>query len=319
MHLLKLPPELLLKILQYVGANFFREDVRRLAVCRYWHGLALEILLTHVELNSIGLQCMFRPEATSTSATDSHLEPFKHHLKTLVLEFLLVEQWRSIAILEGSKATTLGQYHQRLVNWSDRFDSDLSKLARCLQGSRSLRELRFRALLISKTGSHLYEDTLSHILSLDTLTVLELETCGTSVVRRKNSPKVHLCSQIAVILPSLYRLRLRLHEICCEVLRAPKQPIHLKDVVINLDTYKSHSEPITRSRECGNDRGIDSLNADLQKQATLLVAQMSQPKIVRVFCYSMNRHKHRYFDALTGKQMVVTQVDFGSQGIPAPE
>ena len=41
-HLLKLPDEMIALIMRYVGAEFFKQDLRRLTICKHWYGLALE-------------------------------------------------------------------------------------------------------------------------------------------------------------------------------------------------------------------------------------------------------------------------------------
>lgn len=48
MALLRPPPELQLRIFEYVGAKFFQEDVYRLDVLKRWYGLTPEVLAGHV-------------------------------------------------------------------------------------------------------------------------------------------------------------------------------------------------------------------------------------------------------------------------------
>lgn len=65
--LLSLPPELLLDIFSFIGAENFRRDVRRLSVCKKWYAYARPILLGNLRLQSTDLLPMLlamRKDAT---------------------------------------------------------------------------------------------------------------------------------------------------------------------------------------------------------------------------------------------------------------
>lgn len=199
--------------------------------------------------------------------------------------------------------------------------NDLSHLATLTKQSRKLRLLRIHATSEVHPGfnlinrrDYLFTSTIRAFLSVSNLTSLELDLCGTSLRpwrHQEPGERFHVCTDIAALLTTLQRLRLRMRDICADVLKPLQHSTHLRlnEVLINLSL--SHESSLitsaTHATHCGSSprMGFLKLKADIQKQAQVLVAQMAAPKKVRILTHAQLNIEMQAFDVLTGRNLAL--------------
>lgn len=158
----------------------------------------------------------------------------------------------------------------------------------------------------------------------NTLTALELDIRGTGFLLCES----HFCPIIGKLLSTVQRLKLRLQEICSDVLNPQVDTkLRLNEVLINLSllhegpNYKESPNYLEYSKCCyvydqtASDQEryetFLQLKQDMQAQARVLVGQMENPKIVRILDHGPEESsrevdegwKMRSLDVLTGRLM----------------
>lgn len=131
--------------------------------------------------------------------------------------------------------------------------------------------------------NYLYAGTICALLSCGSLTTLNLGLLR--VIPKDPKSEWHICDSIAALLPGLRRLRLRMLQICPNALTPlHDDKIQLKEVIVNLGTIIGSMSHSPRCRaQMGSKESISSkLLADLEQQATLLGARLTNPEMVRV-------------------------------------
>ncbi|KAM5439477.1 hypothetical protein MferCBS31731_004574 [Microsporum ferrugineum] len=333
MSLLDLPSEILLWVLECLGASFFRDDIGRLTVCKRWYGVAHHIFYADIELQAGTLSKLFAHPSLPTRA---HL--FKHSLKILTVELRGFMDWNRVCIQDLDD----GNIQPYIDSWTSSINNNLSKLAAYIHEGKVLRTLRFTAwseftpiFPTLPRRDYLYFDTIFNFLSLDSLTVLELDTCGShfihyGVSQSQSGRQRHICQHIAALLPQLHCLRLRLREICPLALQPQGADTpYLKSVIVNLSLSNEPSDitSASYSRRCGSSErpGFPQLRSDMEDQATRLAGQMSYPVIVRVLFHPHNGcsslgWKQEYLDVLTGKRATLEpSIPWDEDGETEPE
>lgn len=300
MYLLKLPPELLLLITQYLGASFFRDNLRRLTLCKQWYPFARTVLLADLRLSAKSLaRVLFAPGAAR------RLELLKSTLRGVEFALDGFDDWESILPTTTTTALSLSgdtspptvwneddsQAEAARTKWTTRLDDNLSEFSAFLRTCRNLRTFRFTAfsechprLPGLPRRDYLYEPTMSRLLSLSTstsnLTALELDTCGTSFVSRNDhqgQQQIHVCSHISRLLSQLHCLRLRMLHICPDALCPPvdgdTRQLKLNELIVNL-SLANESPEITSAaypQRCNTSGGgFLQLRAEIEEQARLL-------------------------------------------------
>ncbi|EFQ99192.1 hypothetical protein MGYG_02206 [Nannizzia gypsea CBS 118893] len=313
--LLGLPAELLLWVLELLSASFYRDDIRRLTVCKQWYPAAHVVFYSDIYLQAESLSRFLLRPSHSTSDDSS-----KHKWNHLAIELRGFESWDS-TYAQGLDDQAI---QASLGSWTRNLNSDLTKLATWLQGSRTLRTLRFTAwsefnpkLPMLPRREYILMDKILGLLSLGRLSVLELDTCGSNFIHQDESQlhsrhQMHICQDIAALLPQPHRLRLRMREICPLVLYTQDSAVpYLRSVIVNLSLSNEPSgiTAASYSRRCGSsDRsGSLKLRSDMEGQATRLAEQMTHPATVRVIFHPHNGcfasgWKLQYFEILTRKR-----------------
>jgi hypothetical protein len=284
MALVQLPSELLLRILGYVGSQFFSQDVRRLAVSKRWYSIAWLILAEECHLTCRTLP-RFLTNEEAFERTQTHL--------------------RSIDLLVAFQAPShLELYFEE--PWLAETNDRLTKLAVKLRRCPLLGRLH---LVLSNNVFGLQPSSIPGLLSLPNLTTLELEVGYHSVIPVRDDRK-HLCCCINALLPSLRRLRCRMISVCERLLEPlpTEQPLELEELILNLTDdeaiifYGASDFP----RRCLDDRNRDfSLVRDaVEAQATALAARMRNPRMVRIISYRERTAPSNVyaFDALSGRR-----------------
>ena len=322
MSLLRLPPETLIQVLDYVGSSYFREDLGRLTVCKQWFGFARTACFKNLSLSQKTLQRLLSSRDAGRS-----LLLVKDSLKTLVLELKGFEDWSSIPEPQSypqdanslDASSWVGDHGGALLAaWTTVLENDLAQLAIITKKSRKLRAIRLQASSESHPllphlprRDYLSLSTIRVLLSVENLTVLELDLCGTLLIPRpEHRDDFHICTSIGALLSTLRRLRLRMRSICADVLRPQHHETNLRlsEVLINL-SLSNESPTITsavHSTRCGSTgEGFLKLKADIEDQAEALAAHMVSPKTFRILTHSLPQLKMQSLDVLTGKCMIL--------------
>ncbi|KAF2183367.1 hypothetical protein K469DRAFT_690114 [Zopfia rhizophila CBS 207.26] len=298
MSLLRMPTELLLQILGCLGSSFFCEDPRRLAVSRQWFLLARKVFLEDVRLSPKSLeQLLYNPSESRLAALKQNLRSIDLQLNGLENKKSKVSDWDRCLWLAPCAAT---------------LDQELNGLITILQDCKKLRALRLTASREFPATSlridrfiYLWSCRVLKLITLDNLTTLTLDTCGTMLpgIGPHHEGK-HLCASISSLLTTLRHLRLRMRSICPVAFRLPKgdTPLPLMEVVVNISIYgdspKDH--PTLYSRKCGFNLRRRHPLKEMQDRAKLLVARMSLLRRVRILSGPAGHLKS--WDALTGKR-----------------
>jgi len=256
-QLLHLPSEIIFAVLHRLGYEFFAEDVGRLAICRRWLAVALEVL-RDLRLTSprLRLPC--------ASAILAHAQPV---LFSLNLD------------LEGGD------------------DVENSRIAYYIlhrhleRPCPTLRRLRIK-LGESWDFPPMLRAIHSLVLSARDLTTLDIDTSIFQPPSYSPDPKAlrhnaqhfkyHLCEALnRLMLTSLRTLRCKMHFMCLELLEIP--PGHsggltnLQEVVVEILGIEMETCPRRLSRVDGQvTMGV------IQEQALTLVQQMQRPVMVKL-------------------------------------
>ncbi|KAK2810278.1 hypothetical protein FQN50_003009 [Emmonsiellopsis sp. PD_5] len=306
MSLLQLPPELLFEIMEWLGPPFFRYNLARLTICKDWYYLARKVFLGHVTLSA---NCLERLLASPRS------ESFKQYLKTLSLEFSGHEEPRTLPLEDWRRLTREKQEYYREA-WTVLLNNNILELATLLGDCGALDTISLSALEPlhdppSVRSGYLHGSSLAGLLSLKSITVLELDTYGSPDLSNEGC---HICACIGAMIPQLRRLRVRMCEICPDVLRPGESstgPLFLEEVIVNLsipNTMSRSKLPARYAKRCGSSPGrFGQLRPDIEEQAALLIQQMARPRRVRILWHAFPSLEKLSFDALTGKRMVLDE------------
>jgi hypothetical protein len=313
--LLQLPTEILIYIFNHVGSSYFRSDISRLTICRQWSELARTACFQDFYVDQKTLRRLSSPLYTELS-----LRQIKDCVEALFLDLKGFEDWDSSPVWH--------LYQMRLL-WRTELNNDLLYLAKIMGQSRKLRIMRIRTtsevnphLPHSQRGDYLFLSTIRAFLSASNLTNLELDLCGIHIVSltsEEYSIESHVCTDIATLLTTLRRLRLRMRSICANVLelRQHGNNLRLEEMIINL-SLSNESPQITSASHakcCVPSTDLLQLKADLERQAQALVAQMAAPKIVRILTHALPSFEMRAFDVLTGKNVKLGEgADWDDEG-----
>ncbi|KAI1362773.1 hypothetical protein F5Y08DRAFT_329846 [Xylaria arbuscula] len=320
MPLLRLPNETLTQIFDQVGSSFFREDLGRLTVCKYWFEFALPACLKCITLSQETLRSLI------ASGIMERLSPLKNSVETLDIELrgyqVCISKYYPQEHTLGSNALMATASNETardnpVKTWMKVLNNDLAKLAIIAQQCRRLRTLYIRAWRslspepLDMPDDYLLLPTMQSLLSAENLSVLVLDL---SVDLLKSPGKQekdnHICPTIGALLCSLRTLHVRMRSICPDVLKPwnHKDRLHLREVVINL-SLTSNLAGITsaaHSKRCGSrEGGLLQLRDDMLVQADVLATRMSSPKIMRILTHSLPQFEKHSLDVLTGKTMIL--------------
>ncbi|KAH7019870.1 hypothetical protein EDB80DRAFT_701705 [Ilyonectria destructans] len=320
MSLLKLPPETLRQIFDYLGSSFYREDLGRLTVCKQWFEFAHPACYNSITLSQDTLRMLISSGDTKSPS------PLKDNLETLDLK--LRGYQASISTFypqeypqesNGLKAPAPNEAptDNPVEAWIQVLDNDLAQLAIIAQQSRRLRILRIRAWSspspepVDSPEDYLSLPTMKALLSVKNLSVLVLDLSASFLVSpREQGNSGHICPAIGALLCTLRTLHVRMRSICPDVLkpRDPNENLRLSVAVINLSLTMDLPgiTSAAHSRECGPPGGgLLQLKADIQERAEALVARMASPKTVRILTHSLPQFETQSLDVSSGKIMIL--------------
>ncbi|KAI7787772.1 hypothetical protein LA080_014144 [Diaporthe eres] len=292
--LLSLPPELLLPIFSFIGGKNFRQDVRRLAVCKMWYAYARPVLWNSLSLRMTWrLLPVVRAMGTGTLAAAQKLT--KHIDLTLR---------RTSSRLDPQDLA-----HSPI--------EDLEELASELKDFAALRTLVIRPEGHGWLYSIMPIRIFSSFASLHQLTSLEMDLADMVF---DPSPRPHLCESLSQLIPNLKRLRCRLPRICLDLLGSP--PGDLEELIVNISPRKYAR---LYSRGCSEDISHDfdyaRLRARMETGLLQFAGSMHDPKIVRLIHRLRYRGRNRYaFDAIQNRRLFLgTSTAWDADGVLLPE
>ncbi|KAK1762841.1 hypothetical protein QBC33DRAFT_480848 [Phialemonium atrogriseum] len=304
MLLLQLPPELPLYILDYFGPEFFLQDICRLTISKKWYDLGWKILVGDLQLTATSLGMFTRDEAV--------LRRSQPHIATLELFLEGYEDRRPL--LPTDRRGIRPDDTDAVDGWTVNLNSSLAKLAAMLQRCPGMRCLKLKArperpgLGLRRQG-YLMVKPLGDLLSLRHLTNFAFRHWGLYPQSQACDPGIHLCRSINALLRSLRRLHCRMDSICESLLELPPHdtPLNLEEVIINL-SLSELSDAITSYRYPNRCQPIPSetflqLKEAIENQATTLLRQMSNPRMVRVISHEVPSLGISAFDAMTGQRV----------------
>ncbi|KAH6637218.1 hypothetical protein F5144DRAFT_569932 [Chaetomium tenue] len=290
MTLLQLPSEILLHILDHVGASFFHQDTNRLRVSKRWYSLAWLILARDPHLS---LQTLARLLANEEAF--GRIQPHVGSVN-LVLHFV-----------DKTAPDRPNVNDKRVVEANSHLDQLAVLLRQCpqLKALSIVAQVNFFGLSTGSIGS---------LLSACPLTSLHINIPTRLALWRGrpgyNDHIAHLCCCINALLPSLRRLRCRMHLICDRLLEPlpddTNGPLKLEELIINF----THSPFIGRGR--WNPRSCDSILAPfthtqhvVEAQAAALAARLPNPRMVRVIGHGSRELRGIYaYNAITKRREI---------------
>ncbi|OAL05120.1 hypothetical protein IQ06DRAFT_333335 [Phaeosphaeriaceae sp. SRC1lsM3a] len=326
MSLLQLPPETLIQIFDYVGSSYFRSDLSRLTVCKQWSKFAYTACFCTFHVTQKQLRRLL-----SSPYVELSLPLVKDSMETLELDLKGFEDWDLLPVYDYvwqngnvEPHSSWNGDHGSAVRaaWTTELNNDLLYLSTIMKQSRKLRTLSIQTtaelhpiVRSQLPRSYLFASTTSAFLSASNLTSLDLDLCGSLLISDQNQEldgEFHACTSIAALLSTLRRLRLRLRIICPDALK-PRQHstnLSLNEVLINLS--KINKSPLDTAGGCAKccdsyPATFDQMQADMERQAQVLMAQMENPKVVRILMHTMPRCEMRAFDALTGRYVKLAE------------
>ncbi|KAH8648485.1 hypothetical protein BX600DRAFT_517868 [Xylariales sp. PMI_506] len=250
MSLLKLPPELLLDIIKYLGHAFFRDNVGRLSICKQWHASAWPYFAQDLRLT-----CDTLEENHLVRDHEAFMTRRQACITTVVLD---LQHYPWSALTEQILSDTVSPL--RVEDWmleKERLNTALANLATGLRRCPRLRSLKLDAcnprMLQHHTGmprdwdrGFLLLRPLAELCSMRQLTTLELDTAGSYPHPRLRDgdpepPYVHICKCINALLPTLRRLVCCMDNIC-EVLLSQQRSTPAEDDTGNSSTGSNHGD-----------------------------------------------------------------------------
>lgn len=300
---MELPPELLSHILEFLGPDYFRQDISRLTVSKRWFTLAWPILVSRLELTAASLKVLAGNDAAILRRSLPHITTIELSFRGFVPDAAQVDSHDADS--ESSVAAAVNV-------WTIQLNSDLVNLAALLRQCPRLRYLKLRAEPQGREGyllrpGYLVATPLADLLSLRHLTSLELDIFGS--YSRSRHPDMHLCDFINSLLPSLHRLRCRMSRMCERLLElsASGTPLSLEEVIISLCrtdrlsavTHYQYTDPC----ECSKHESVVDFHLGIEDQARTLSSRLRSPRMVRIIWEDVPGRGISALDAVTGRRI----------------
>ncbi|KAF2231540.1 hypothetical protein EV356DRAFT_579082 [Viridothelium virens] len=297
--LLGLPPELLLMILELLGAAFFREDIRRLTVCRTWFTLAHDVFSSEVIISPHVLHRFISSVNRKAAALS------KGNLKSVYLEVDGRGKWESIKWPWLPHPPSQSILNQALTELVALVGSSKHSISLHVKAWSVLAGFRHSE---SFARDYLCGSTLRDLLLANVLSELVLDTGGIRLLPRDATESdFHFCTFISAQLANLRRLTLRMRRICPVALTPPSSDmaLDLRHVIVNLSLFDEvvFETCAAYSTRCGMVRKGDlELKTEIEEQAKALATQMIHPETVMIMTHTSPGVTSQSFDILKNKR-----------------
>lgn len=294
--LLSLPPELLLPIFSFVGAENFRQDVRRLAVCKTWHAYARPVLLSSLCLDTRGLGLSPMLQALEEGET---LAAARRLTKDIDLTLRAEDRFPLPDCLPNATRSALEDLSEKLKS----FDA--------------LRTLGIHTEGIHTEGpsgrmpSIMPIRTILSLCTLHQLTSLDLDFSNTTCIP---SGVLHPCEPLSQLIPSLKRFQCRLPVICNELLGS--SPGNLEVLIISISFRKGDDLRFyprlcsPKSGQLEHESPYHKVRINLEADLLQFAKSMNAPKTVRLIHNRRFRgHQVFAFDAIQNRRLRLRSSD----------
>lgn len=270
--LFSMPAELLLSIFSLVGAENFRQDVRRLAVSREWYAYARPILLGELRLCADLFPMLLAMDDSDTLAAAQQLT------KRIDVDTKM-RKW----------------------NPQNAAERNLEKLASKFKTFTALRTLVIRPWGWSywRMPSRVF----CSLATLQQLTSLEMDLEDGYI----EDFRPHLCDSLSRLIPTLKRLRCRLPQVCGDLLDGP--PGDLEELTLAIshsEGLQFYSTPCLSSGM----HHPSQMQAALEERLLQFAASMRSPKIVRLIFTRSDELDFFAFDAIANRNFWLGPVPY---------
>ncbi|OQE94262.1 hypothetical protein PENNAL_c0004G09995 [Penicillium nalgiovense] len=299
MMLQTLPVEIICTIIRFIGSDQLRkQEACCLSVCKRWYAIAKPLLLEDLKLS-----------ATQLVHAPHNVQPkLRTFLRHLTLDVHGPKGWpaeQDITKL-NEILTLLVERNNRLASFTLRVRSEFDPASPLTPRQRysSWDPTRFLSILGTSNLSHLVIDTFGSELS----------------------SAIHLCPQLALQIPSLKSVRLRMRRICRQILEFPQGDnvirSQLESLVINLSVPSVDQFFARFSRHCTEPGLSSELYDEMITTGTEIARQTPRLKVFKIVCY---RHRIVCSDTvvmncITGiKTMIPGSWAWGDEGDPEPD
>lgn len=289
MLLVSLPPKLLLRIFSLVGAEFFRQDIRRLTISRRWYDFAWPALVEHLSLPTARSVVAF-------SASTDLLQRTKRYITSLSLTLNY----------PGSSSDIDDTAVAKLEEWLAEVRVSFAHLTAALRDSPRLRTLSIQVAIFHLPKNPLREQYVKALVTRHQTSLQPVDAAGSSPSPGGEDASTHpgpcFCRSIKTLLPQLRKLHCQMDFVCPLLLAAPEDNstlLDLDEVIVKLSRraapavprvglYASHCQPTT----IVNVR----FTRDMEAEATILASRLRDPKVVRIVTWE--NQGYLSFDAL---------------------
>ncbi|KAL2851155.1 hypothetical protein BJY01DRAFT_120197 [Aspergillus pseudoustus] len=302
MPLHALPTEILCVILRFVGSQELRKhNARCLLVCKWWHAIAEPILYEDLGVSANQLLRLPRSAQGKLARHGSRLRVYASRAK----------DWPSSLVEDND-------------NLNDRLDMLLSQGA-CLKSFSLRTDLHFDSSLpLAPSQHYLYNWTpapLLNSLRASQIQDLEIDTYGSDFKHG-----VHICPDIARIIPSLRSLRLRMRRICPKVLRLKHQerglPVRIRSIIVNISLLEPGTLSSGSSRHCERFKSTLELFEQMVDASTATATHIPSLTKARVLWHAFHSNDTLVHDCITGRSEILRPGDdsnWEDEGRPDPE
>lgn len=276
MSLAQLPPEIVHYIFTFLGHRFFREELGRLTVSKWWYqNYAWPAFIRHVKLAaSKESDSLFKFAESKALLRCIHLN--------LTALDLRIDFKHTTSPSAGIHAIPVAERDE----WIARTETSLMDLVPALQECTRLRHLYIRVVVSDALP---LEPALSALLSLRHLTSLNLDAAHSGRLGKRGDPDHHFCLVVRTLLPTLRCLKCRLDCICEAILESPKQSggslLPLQDLRIILGRRIRGKNPkLVYARHCPSAAGGTraEIFSVMQRAVTALVPKLKSPRAIRI-------------------------------------
>ncbi|KAI9676997.1 MAG: hypothetical protein M1817_006836 [Caeruleum heppii] len=324
MSLLSLPNEILTSILHLAGTSDCRTSCDRLLVCKRWYLLLRAMLLNHLEITASNIG-RFPP--TSKRAYRHH----RQHTRHLSVQLVGYEDWECLnrrARKKNAKGETIVR-PPVLPGWTADLNLAIISLGELMPSFQRLTHLTFRArnevhIAPAAHRDYLWDVSIASLLArapMYGLTVLDLDTSGSHFESPNGSGEaegIHVCPLLKRHFSTLRKLRLRMREICPEVveicLDAQASPLRLEQLIINLSLQEERDGTVhvTHARRCGGQfhpflrPAAAGLLEDMVDAVREARKGMPELKMARIVSHRDSDLETMAVDCLTGQRLLLS-------------
>ncbi|KAJ5529142.1 hypothetical protein N7527_002535 [Penicillium freii] len=297
MTLQTLPLEILCMIIRFIGSDHLRkQEACCLLVCKWWYEVAKPLLLEDLKLS-----------ATQLVHAPDHVYPkLRAFLRQLIVDVHGPRDWpaeQDIAKLNAILTSLVEGNHLAsfTLHVRSQFDSE-NPLAPRQQYISTWNPTRFLNVLGTSKLSHLVIDTYGSEMS----------------------SAIHICPHLALQIPSLRSVRVRMCRICPQILEFPQGdsaiPSQIESLLINLSLQDVDRFSAGFSHHCTEPRRALDLYNEMITTGTEIANKTPSLKVFKILCHKHPSSNTMTMNCITGVKTILAGAwDWGDDGVSEPE